>query len=86
MEKNVRDARHRLLQDAPPFDGFAELTERVSPNCLVAFEQASFRGLAVSTVLGALSRWQTNYSRASRGTKRRLPILTVAICCELTNE
>jgi len=54
VEKNVRDARHRLLQDAPPFDGFAELTERVSPNCLVAFEQASFRGLAVSTVLGAL--------------------------------
>ena len=88
VEKNVRDARHRLLQDAPafadlaeanvwlearcqalwqvivhpehrqrtvaevhadeqaalmamppPFDGFIELTKRVSPTCLVAFER-----------------------------------------------
>jgi transposase len=88
VEKNVRDARHRLLQDAPafadlaeanawlearcqalwhevmhpeqgnrsiaevydderaalmatppPFDGFVELTKRVSPTCLVVFER-----------------------------------------------
>ena len=87
VEKNVRDARHRLLQDAsdfadldqlnawleqrcqalwqeaahpeqrqrtiaevyaderaalmampPPFDGFVELTKRVSPTCLVVFD------------------------------------------------
>jgi transposase len=88
VEKNVRDARHRLLQDAPafadlaeanawlearcqalwqeiahpeqpqrtlaevhaderaalmamppPFDGFIELTKRVSPTCLIVFER-----------------------------------------------
>jgi hypothetical protein len=88
VEKNVRDARHRLLQDAPafadlgeanawlearcqalwqeiahpeqaqrtvaevhadeqaalmamppPFDGFVEITKRVSPTCLVVFER-----------------------------------------------
>jgi transposase len=88
VEKNVRDARHRLLQDAPafadlaevnawlearclalwheithpersqrtiadvhadeqaalmamppPFDGFIEVTKRVSPTCLVVFER-----------------------------------------------
>ncbi len=88
VEKNVRDARHRLLQDAPafadlaetnawlearcidlwqeiahpeqshrtiaevhadeqgalmamppPFDGFIEITKRVSPTCLVVFER-----------------------------------------------
>jgi transposase len=88
VEKNVRDARHRLLQDAPaftslddlndwleercqslwhevmhpeqssrsvaevfddergalmatppPFDGFVELTKRVTPTCLIVFER-----------------------------------------------
>ncbi len=33
------DEQSRLMAMPPPFDGFIELTKRVSPTCLVAFER-----------------------------------------------